>query len=328
MTKIKAEIIADSKSEFGNRITTMVVTFPRYILAELNTHRMLSKNSASSRAIPFNKLLDSVLNNPFIPIAWMKDHPGMQGTEYFENPDTIRELERQWLQARTDAVNRAIDLSQKGLTKQLVNRLLEPFMWHTVIITATDWENFFALRCPRYELPNSTTYHRSRKEIMKIASQGGNITTPEMTEIDWLKLNKGQADIHMMAFAEAMWDAYNESEPKVLGSGHWHIPFGDNIEEGLLKLAESSDLNDGTVDRMKIKIATARCARISYTVVGEESKAANYENDIKLHDRLAASGHWSPFEHCAKAMVRSDAYSGNFKAFTQYRKLFTNENIL
>src|ERR1035437_3905890 len=83
MTKISAKVIADSKNKFGNRITTMVVTFPRYILAELNTHRMFSKNSASSRAIPFERLLKSVEENPFIPIAWMKDHKGMQGTEYF-----------------------------------------------------------------------------------------------------------------------------------------------------------------------------------------------------------------------------------------------------
>ena len=80
--KISAQIVADSKNEFGDRITTMLVTFPRYILAELNTHRMFSKNSASSRAIPFVKMLKSVKENPFIPIAWQKDHPGMQGTEY------------------------------------------------------------------------------------------------------------------------------------------------------------------------------------------------------------------------------------------------------
>ena len=79
----KAEIIADSKNKIGNRITTFVVTFPRIILAEFNTHRMLSKNSASSRAIPFQKMLKSVKENPFIPLKWMKDHLGMQGNEFF-----------------------------------------------------------------------------------------------------------------------------------------------------------------------------------------------------------------------------------------------------
>ena len=83
MTKISAKVIADSKNEFGNRITTMIVTFPRFILAELNTHRMMSRNSASSRAIPFEKMLEAVSNNPFIPIAWQKDHNyrGIYGIE-------------------------------------------------------------------------------------------------------------------------------------------------------------------------------------------------------------------------------------------------------
>lgn len=83
MTKINAKIIADSKNEFGNRITTFVLTYPRFIHAEIMTHRMFSRNAASSRAVPFEKLCESVMNDPFIPIAWQKDHSGMQGTEYF-----------------------------------------------------------------------------------------------------------------------------------------------------------------------------------------------------------------------------------------------------
>ena len=79
---IQARILADSISERGDRITTYLLTFPRIILAEFNTHRAFSRNSASSRAIPFKKMVESVQTNPFIPIAWQKDHKGMQGTEY------------------------------------------------------------------------------------------------------------------------------------------------------------------------------------------------------------------------------------------------------
>lgn len=352
MTKINAQIIADSKNEFGNRITTMVVTFPRYILAELNTHRMLSKNSASSRAIPFEKLLKSVEENPFIPIAWMKDHKGMQGTEYFSGKDTIQEslgkhtpfdkyFTNKWLSARDNAVDTAFHLSNQGLTKQLVNRLLEPFMWHTVIITATEWENFFALRCPKYTINIEKTprIFRSRRDVIKIFNK-----QDDMNDEYWRAINAGQADIHMMALAEAMWDAYNESTPKELKAGEWHIPFGDNMKgvEDFLCDLHGNEFGDEFEykhfqERGKIKIATARCARISYTVVGEEGKEANYENDIKLHDRLAESGHWSPFEHCAKVMTSDeygewhipmkDGMSGNFKGFIQYRKMFDNENI-
>jgi thymidylate synthase ThyX len=148
---IQAKVIADSKNEYGNRITTMVVTMPRFILAEFNTHRMFSRNSASSRAIPFEKMVKSVMENPFIPIAWQKDHKGMQGTEYFTNAESIG-LVSSWLFARDKAVKSAKSLAYDGVTKQLCNRLLEPFMWHTVIVTASEYFNFFALRCPNYEI--------------------------------------------------------------------------------------------------------------------------------------------------------------------------------
>ena len=141
---IKAEIIADSVNQFGNRLTTFIVVFPRIVLAEFNTHRMLSRNSASSRAIPFDKMLKMVQENPFIPIKWMKDHSGMQGNEFMEHG--VHDIADCWLRARDEAIEHAKELSQRGLTKQVCNRLLEPFMWHTVIVTASEWENFFALR--------------------------------------------------------------------------------------------------------------------------------------------------------------------------------------
>lgn len=351
--KIKAEIIADSKNELGNRITTMIVTFPRYILAELNTHRMFSKNSASSRAIPFKRLLNSVGENPFIPIAWQKDHTGMQGTEYFEDKETTTSLTAGHLLARDYAIERAVSQSKIGLTKQIVNRYLEPFMWHTVLITATEWENFFHLRCPKYDMygitEGATGYKfRSKKDAVKalggIPKQTGGVGE-EQEIVEWLKLNKGQADIHMMALAEAMWDAYNESAPKQLKSGEWHIPFGDNINRNkILETLSKNELfiSSNYVDNALIKIATARCARVSYTVVGDENKAPDYEADIKLHDRLSTSGHWSCFEHCAKAMddweyksldtgdvvdKKLQGWSGNFHGWKQYRKTFVNENI-
>lgn len=116
----------------------------------------------------------------------------------------------------------------------------------------------------------------------------------------------------------------------------------------LIHLANKYIGNDSleAQNQIMLKIATARCARVSYTVVGEEGKEPNYENDVKLHDRLAESGHWSPFEHCAKAMnfgefdnsfhkgnsgdgpeFYSNGWSGNFRGFVQYRKMFNNENI-
>ena len=260
---ISAKVIADSilKPDYDNnpvsRITTMIVTFPRFILAEFNTHRMFSRNSASSRAIPFEKMLEVVQNNPFIPIAWQKHHKGMQGTEYFggetcaeawslidrawgyseyENKLAVDQLQKEWLNARDNAVQQAKYLSELEVTKQLCNRLLEPFMWHTVLVTATEWENFFYLRCPKYSLfsENMPLEFRSRKDLLKYVNQ---VEAPEfknqydnLTELDWLSCNKGQSEIHMMALAEAMRDAICSSEPKKLNQGDWHLPMIE-IEE-------------------------------------------------------------------------------------------------
>ncbi|MEY2869807.1 MAG: Cellulophaga phage phiST [Bacteroidota bacterium] len=144
---ITAKIIADSINPVGNRITSMILTMPRIVLAEFNTHRALSRNSASSRAIPFRKMVQQVMDNPFIPTAWQKDHSGMQGIEYFTEEEVIAlGLEKHWLDARNYAVHRATEMNERGLTKQICNRLLEPFMMHTIIATATEWENFIALR--------------------------------------------------------------------------------------------------------------------------------------------------------------------------------------
>lgn len=357
---IQAKVIADSKNRFGDRITTMMVTMPRIVLAEFNTHRMFSRNSASSRAIPFKKMVEAVKNNPFIPIAWQKDHKGMQGTEYFTDSTNIEGCTYEWLKARDKAVEQAIALNEDsgegGVTKQLCNRLLEPFMWHTVIVTATEWENFFYLRCPQYHFKGNI--YRSRKDCYKAENtHPDEIPTIDKLNkhwIEWLNINKSQAEIHIQAVAEAMWDALNESTPKELEAGEWHIPFGDDIENvkslqnvGSFRQESANYMNYETA--LKVKIATARCARVSYTVVGEEDKAPNYENDIKLHDRLAESGHWSPFEHCAKAMSEEEhkenvngkveeigeflevddnakGWSGNFKGFIQYRKTFKGEN--
>lgn len=145
MTKISAEIIADSICN-GFRITTMKLIMPRIVLSEFNTHRMFSRNSASSRAIPILKMIRAVQEDPFIPLKWMKDHSGMQGTDYLDESDSWH-ANNTWLIARDHAVSQAVLLSDRyKVTKQLCNRLLEPFMWHTVLVTATEWGNFFALR--------------------------------------------------------------------------------------------------------------------------------------------------------------------------------------
>ena len=239
MTKISATIVADSINEQGDRLTSFLITFPRILLSEINTHRMLSKNTSSSRAIPFKKMVEAIENDPFIPIAWQKEHTGMQGSEYFTSEFDIELLRQNWLKGRDYAVTTAKAGTLLGSTKQLNNRLLEPFMWTTMLITGpkSGWDNFFHLRCPQYET-NSGKGFRSRKDALaaqlNVKDPGKDFVKESYEEafnIEWFLANKGQAEIHMMALAECVWDAYNESTPKQLKAGMWHIPMIEVIED-------------------------------------------------------------------------------------------------
>jgi thymidylate synthase ThyX len=154
----------DSIARSGHRLVSFLITFPRIVLAEAVTHRLnydswgpdhiycertttpeISKNSASSRAIPFNKMLDKVKEDPFMPL-WTQNQKGMQGSSV-ENPEDVVKANQFWLMARDWAVAMATQLSLLNIHKQDINRLLEPFAWVTQIVTSSNWDNFFALRC-------------------------------------------------------------------------------------------------------------------------------------------------------------------------------------
>lgn len=151
-----AKILCDSVNPAGNRITTVELTYPRCIHSEFMTHRMFSRNSASSRAIPVKKMIEQVENNPFIPIHWGKNQKGMQAWE--ELPIGMQEAcKREWLFTRDECVNSVRNMIDDGLHKQIANRLLEPWMWITVIATgnSTAYENFFKLRCHKDAEPHT-----------------------------------------------------------------------------------------------------------------------------------------------------------------------------
>lgn len=140
-----ARVLADSIGPNGVRLTSLEVTLPRIVLAELLTHRVFSRNSASSRAIPVERMIQKVLTDPFIPETWGANQKGMQAERNVDE-GRAQEARLRWLVARDHAVTEATKLLSLGIHKQLANRLLEPFLWTTVLITATEWDNFFALR--------------------------------------------------------------------------------------------------------------------------------------------------------------------------------------
>jgi hypothetical protein len=191
-----AKIILDSINEQGDRLTTMELTFIRWVLAEFNTHRSHSRNSASSRAIPVLKQLAKLRNNPAFPLVWASEQKGMQGGPPLVGQD-LEDAQLLFMdiwQYTLEAVEQYVaehpieDEGDVRLHKSLLNRLLEPFMWHTVIATSTQagWENFFQLR--------STYFTR--------------LAQPEIA-----------------LPADLAYQEYQNSQPKLLLPGEWHTPY-------------------------------------------------------------------------------------------------------
>jgi thymidylate synthase ThyX len=142
---IKSEIICDSIGRHGQRITSFVCTYPRFIHSEVMTHRVFSRNAASSRAIPINKMIDEIKKCPARPVHWGRNQKGMQAHEALSREEATRAIAL-WdaaAKANIKIVQEMIDL---GVHKQTANRLLEPFAHMVTLITATDFHNFFSLR--------------------------------------------------------------------------------------------------------------------------------------------------------------------------------------
>jgi thymidylate synthase ThyX len=142
---IEAKIIEDSVNEKGERLTTFVLRYPRYIHSEVLTHRVFSRNASSSRAIPVTKIIDSVENDLVIPIHWGQNQRGMQAEK-----EVVSEAQKKaikiWKRLAKQAVKGARELAELGIHKQVTNRVLEPYSHISVVLTSTDFANFFYLR--------------------------------------------------------------------------------------------------------------------------------------------------------------------------------------
>lgn len=147
MALIRANILADSVSEHGVRLTTFELVYPLYIHAQVLTHRVFSRNTASARAIPVEKIVRMVEESDKAePVFWGRNCPGMsaRGVEISEHEKIeAREI---WLEAARNACASARALAKVGVHKQHANRVLAPFAHTTTILTGTEWDNFFRLR--------------------------------------------------------------------------------------------------------------------------------------------------------------------------------------
>lgn len=285
---IKVQIVADSLAPSGVRLTTFVLTYPRFIHAEMLTHRMFSRNASSSRAIPVKKQIQMVIDNPAIPLAFTKNQKGMQGGEALSGEEHERALSV-WLGARDRAVEYAKLLSDLEVHKQYANRILEPWAHITVVCTATDWDNFFALRC----------HPAAQPEINILATlmwEAYSLATPK-------QLNVGEWHLPFI-------DQYN-------------------VDQAAIDWAKDKNAKDEDkfVTEMLIKRSVAKCARVSY--LNHDGSRSTAEQDLELYERLvgAAPIHASPAEHQAMAIADPNVRSGNFRGWIQFRQTLPNQNI-
>ena len=146
MSQITAKIIADSYSAInGKRITTFELVYPRFIHSELMTHRLFSRNAMSSRAVPIEKMITQVENDPATPAHWGKNQSGMQAKEEL-NGYELDIVQALWKDAANEIAYNAKQMSAQGAHKQIVNRILEPFQLMKAVLTSTEYDNFFWLR--------------------------------------------------------------------------------------------------------------------------------------------------------------------------------------
>lgn len=308
---ITATIIADSISSGRDRITTYELEYPRFIHAEFMTHRLFSRNAASSRAIPVKRSIELIKADTARPSHWGKNQPGMSAKEEcdklikihwgddFDTNDYPRE--EWWDRARDAAIYHAQEFDKAGYHKQIVNRGLEPYSHIKVVCTATEYDNFF-----------------------------------------WLRRHPdAQPEIHELA--DRMWEARQVSTPKTLHPGEWHVPYfrdgywAPSISANAYTNYAPEDIEQtGYSLQDALAVSASCCAQVSYRKLDNSPEKA-----ADIFKRLVESTpvHASPFEHQATPMDESASletdgvthwskddhlWSGNFKWWIQHRQLIPN----
>lgn len=268
---------------------TFELTYPRYIHSEFMTHRMFSRNASSSRAIPVSKVIQQVASNPVIPPKVYMNKAGMVGDVEADATDTVA-FYNLWLDAATNAVKTATEMEKIGIHKQHINRILEPFQFIHVIVTATEWSNFFRLRLA----PDAQ---------------------PEMQEL-------------ANAIYDEM-DKYKYGSFGYIAVGGYGSPCeiisGDSTVVTLPYVTEEDISKVGAENYITLmKVSSARCARVSYN--NHDGSKPDIEKDLKLFERLSEGGHMSPLEHTC---IRNIEYvpSANLMGWESLRYLLENNKV-
>lgn len=290
--QIKVEIVADSVTPEGVRITTALWDYPRFIHGEVMTHRSLSKNASSSRAIPAKKVREQVWNRPAMPVAWGQNKSGMQAKKNLRGLKTTfaRCL---WKGAARTACVFHKGLEKVGLHKQLCNRILEPWMMMRIVITGTEWANFFWLRDHKDAQPEFQALAQAMYSSM-ISSQPrplsyGEWHLPFVTDLDTHQLK--EADLLALSVSCCAQTSY--------------------------RLLDRSIVKALRIDRM-----LRSSSRLH---------ASPYEHQAKCVDMRVANSSGTPYMAKQLGFTHKDVYgqlwSGNLRGLVQHRQTLTGHDM-
>jgi predicted secreted protein len=297
MTQITAKVIAHSKSAVkGKEIITMELEYPRFIHGEFMTHRMFSRNAASSRAIPVSKMIEQVRTSPAVPCHWGKNQAGMQAKEELTG-SALDSAKFYWKDAAVDAALSAEYLSDDGVHKQIVNRILEPFQTMKTVVTATEWENFYWLR----------NHEDAQPEIKRLAE----VMLEAVSKSKAIPLSTGQW--HVPYYRD----------------GYWCESFTDDLEDALAISASccaqvSYRLLDDSIEK----------ARMVYKRLVESSPVHASPFEHQASPMGTTSGLYGfnndevPHDYWEDGVTHMDSgykfWSGNFQGWIQHRQLIPN----
>lgn len=300
--KITAKIIADSYSPDGTRMTTMEIEYPRFILAELNTHRMLSKNSASSRAIPVKTMHEHINTSPAEPVFWGKNQAGMQAKEELTGTN-LTDAKFIWKRARLDALHWAWALADRvGLHKQVANRITEPWMTMKTVISGTEWKNFFWLRA----------HPDAQPEIHELALKM--YDAYNASEPKWLR--PGEWHVPYVTTQRSHIDStlyYLDSNDKYITAEQAKIISASCCAQ------VSYRKNDDTLEKAE-KI-------FNQLIYSEPAHASPVEHQATPMD-LSTYAYYEPETWepgVTHVSANGDLWSGNLRGWIQHRKLIANE---
>lgn len=298
---ITARIIADSINHDGQRMTTMEIEYPRFILAELNTHRMLSKNSASSRAIPVKAMHEHIRINTAGPVSWGINQPGMKAKDELTGAD-LTWAKYVWANARDNAIKSSQELADLNVHKQITNRVTEPWMIMKTVISGTEWANFFWLR----------NHPDAQPEIAELAHKMYEAYTTSVPQV----LNPGEWHVPYVR-------VYRDSHSNIL---HYVDSTDRYITAEEARVISSSCCaqvsyrkNDDSYEKaLKIYQQLIESEPAHASPVEHQATPMNTESMCRFEPETWEDG-------VTHVSANSDLWSGNLRGWVQFRKLIPKE---